>query len=104
MATTGILGVADLATATNTSVYTVPAASSASFSVNFANRGSLSTNVRLAICSVSSPANSEYIIFDTVIPPNGSFERTGLTAQDGKIVVAYSSSANVSVQVYGYEA
>lgn len=99
----GILGLADLAANTNTSVYTVPAATTTSFSVNFTNRGPTSALVRLSICSTSTPANSEFVIFDGVLNPDSFIERTGLVAQAGKIVVASSTTANVSVQVYGYE-
>lgn len=100
----GILGLADLAANTNSSVYTVPAATTASFSVNFTNRGASSTLIRLSVCTTSTPANSEFVIFDAVLNPDSSIERTGLVAQAGKIVVASSTNANVSVQVYGYEA
>lgn len=100
----GILGVADLAANTNTSVYTVPAATTASFSVNFTNRGSSPVTIRLGVCSSATPANSEFILFDYVLDPDSSLERTGLVAQEGRIVVAWSNTATVSVQVYGYEA
>lgn len=100
----GILGFTDLSATTNTSVYTVPAATTTSFSVCFTNRNSSSVTVRLAICATGTPANSEYIVYDAVVQANSSLERTGLVAQTGKIVVAYSSTANVSVQAYGYEA
>lgn len=100
----GILGTADLVAATNTSVYTVPATKTASFAVNFTNRNAVPINVRLAVSTVSTPTDGEYVIYDAIINPNQSLERTGLVAQENKIVVAYSNSANVSVQVYGYEA
>ena len=100
----GILGVADLAANTDTSVYTVPAATTTSFSVNFTNRGSVPATIRFGICASGTPANSEFILFDMVIAPDQSIERTGLVAQTGRIVVARSNVANVSVQVYGYEA
>jgi hypothetical protein len=100
----GLLGFNDLAASTNTSVYTVPSTTTASFSVNFTNRNTTPVEVRLSICDTSSPANSEFIIFDVIIQGSSSLERTGLVAQTGKIVVAFSNTANVSVQVYGYEA
>lgn len=100
---TGLLGFNALTAATNTTVYTVPAATTSSFSVNFVNLGDTVANIRLAICSTSTPANSEYIFFDYALSGNSSLERTGLVAQAGKLIVAYSSLANVSVQVYGYE-
>lgn len=100
----GILGTADLTAATNTSVYTVPTAKTASFAVNFTNRSSIPVNIRLAVCAIGTPTNAEYVIYDNVVNPGTSLERTGLVAQENKIVVVYSNTASVSVQVYGYEA
>lgn len=100
----GILGTADLAAATNTSVYTVPAGKTASFAVNFTNRSTIPVNIRLGACATGTPSAGEYIIYDAIINPNCSLERTGLVAQENKIVVAYANTASVSVQVYGYEA
>ena len=104
MAITGILGTASLAATTNTTVYTVPAGSSASFSVNITNVGAVGVTIQLAICTSGTPAASEYILYNYPLPAGASIERTGLTAQATKNIVAYSSSANTSVQVYGYEA
>ena len=99
----GILGFNNLSATTNTSVYTVPSSVTSSFSVNFTNRNTVAVTVRLAVCDTSTPANSEYILYDTTLAANACLERSGLVAQTGKIVVAYSNTANVSVQAYGYE-
>jgi hypothetical protein len=99
----GLLGFNDLTAATNTTVYTVPSSVTSSFAVNFTNRNITPVTVRLAICATSTPANGEYVIYDVIIQGSSSLERTGLVAQTGKLVVAYSNTANVSVQAYGYE-
>jgi hypothetical protein len=99
----GLLGTADLSASTNTSVYTVPSATTSSFSVNFTNRNNVPVLVRLGVCATSTPSNAEYIIYDFTIAAGTSLERTGLVAGAAKIVVAYSNTASVSVQVYGYE-
>lgn len=99
----GILGTADLTASTNTSVYTVPSATTASFSVNFTNRTNVPILIRLGVCASSSPTNDEYIIYDATIAAGTSLERTGLVANTGKIVVAYANNSGASVQVYGYE-
>mgnify|MGYP006276993879 CR=1 FL=1 len=98
-----ILGQSAPSAATNTTVYTVPAATVATFNVSIVNRGSSVAPVRLAIAAAATPTNAEYIEYDAIIPINGVLERGGLVAQAAKIVVAYSSVANVSVSVYGYE-
>jgi hypothetical protein len=59
--------------------------------------------VRLAIASTATPALSEYIEYDTVLPGNAVLERGGLVAQTGEIVVVFSTAATLSVSVYGYE-
>ena len=43
------------------------------------------------------------MIYDAIIAGNGSLERTGIVLDAAKLVVVYSSAANVSVQAYGYE-
>lgn len=99
----GILGQAAPAATTNATVYTVPAGKLASFNVNIVNRGSVAVSVRLAIASTDTPSNAEWIEYGAAIPANGVLERTGLVAQTGERVVAFASTADVSVNVYGYE-
>lgn len=99
----GRLGAVDLAATTNTTVYTVPASKTASFSVNICNRNTSSVTVRLALSATGTPGVTEWIEYDAVIPGNGVLERTGLMLDTGKLVVAYSSTANVSVVAYGVE-
>jgi hypothetical protein len=100
----GTLGQSAPSAVTNTTVYTVPASKVATFNVNMVNRSQqFPCTVRLAICASSSPANSEYIEYETTIQPNEVLERTGLVATAAKLVVVYVSLANVSVNVYGFE-
>lgn len=100
----GTLGQSAPSAVTNTTVYTVPSATVATFNVNIVNR-SLSTpcTVRLAICATSTPGNSEFIEYDAAIQPNEVLERSGLVATAGKLVVVYASTADTSVNIYGYE-
>jgi hypothetical protein len=100
---TGILGQSSLTAATNTSVYTVPATKTATFNVSIVNATSGYSLVRLAVAGSGTPANSEFLEYDTILAPKAVLERGGLVAQAGEIVVAYSDTANVSVSVYGYE-
>ena len=69
---TGILGTADLAAATNTTVYTVPADTFAVVTVNITNRNTASRDVRLALSATGTPTNAEYLEFDTELLGNGS--------------------------------
>lgn len=99
----GILGQAALAAITNTTVYTVPSAKTATFNVTIANRDSGAASFQLALAATGTPATSEYIEYNTVIPGFGVFEKTGVVAQAAKNVVAFGSTANLTVNVYGYE-
>lgn len=100
----GTLGQSAPVAVTNTTVYTVPTGKIAIFNVNIVNRSQqYPCTVRLAICATGTPANSEYIEYETAIAPLGVLERTGLVASAGKLIVAYVSLANVSVNIYGYE-
>jgi hypothetical protein len=55
------------------------------------------------MASTSSPAVQEWIEYDTVIVPNGVFERTGLVLQATLNLVVYSDTANIGCTVYGIE-
>lgn len=99
----GILGQADLAATTNTTIYTVPADKVATFTVNLCNRTDTAIRVRLAVAATGTPGDSEWIGYDSSIPPNGVLERTGIVANATKNLVAYASAAGISVSAYGFE-
>lgn len=96
------LAAADLAAATLTDVYTVPANRRATFTVNFCNRSAAERTVRLALCS-GAIQNADYIEFDTALPANGVLERTGLMLTAGQLVRARANSTDVSCVVWGAE-
>ena len=100
---TGILGQAAPVAATNTTVYTVPAATTAVATSSVVNRRSTPAAVNVAIAATGTPAVSEYIEFQTVIDVNGVLERAGVVANAGERFVVYSTTANTSVTIYGYE-
>jgi hypothetical protein len=99
----GTLGQSAPAAATNTTVYTVPAAKVASTIVSIMNRGPNSAAVRLAVAATGTPTTSEWLEYDTPLEAGGVLERTGIVASAGKNFVVYASTATVSVSVYGYE-
>jgi hypothetical protein len=100
---TGRLGAADLAAATNTTLYTVPASTFAVVSVNVVNRSASAVTIRLAISSSATPGDSEFIEYDTSLSSKGVLERTGLVLDAGKLLVIRSSAISVNAVVYGIE-
>ena len=100
---TGRLGVQDLLADTDTTVYTVPVGSYAVANVSITNRNTTSISMKLAMATTDVPTASEWIEWNTIIIPNGVFERTGLVLQGGLNIVVNTNSNNVGVTVYGIE-
>lgn len=100
----GILGQASPSATTNTTVYTVPASKTATFTINIVNTATSNASVRIAISATGSPATTEYLEYGATILANGGvLERTGIVANTTKNVVVYATIAGTSVSVYGYE-
>lgn len=100
---TGILGQVAPVAATNTTVFTVAATKVATFNVSIANTTASPITFRLAVAAAASPASTEWLEYDTVIPGYGVFERGGIVAQANKLVVAYAHTAGLSVTAFGFE-
>lgn len=100
---TGRLGIADLAAATNTSVYTVPSGYFAVLSVNICNRSNSAIAVRIATADLDTPVNGEFLEYDTEVLGRGVLERTGIIVAAGQKIVVRSSGAGVSAVVFGIE-
>ena len=100
----GILGQSAPSPTTNTTVYTVPASTLSVVNISITNRSTGDTaNVRLALSATGTPTNAEYIEYDSILPPRGVIERTGIALNATKNVVVYASTADISVSVYGIE-
>jgi hypothetical protein len=100
---TGRLGTADLAAATDTTVYTCPADTFAVVTLSVCNRGATAANIQVAVCDTATPGNDEYIEFDTSLSAKGVLERTGIVLDEGKLLVVRSSAVSVNAVVYGIE-
>jgi len=100
---TGRLGVADLAAATDTTLYTCPASTFSVVTVSMCNRGTASATVRIAVAATATPLDSEFIEFDTTLTAKGVLERTGIVLDAGKLLVVRSSAIGVNAVTYGIE-
>lgn len=99
----GILGAASLAASTHTTLYTVPAGRTATLVINACNRNATAVKLRLALAAGDTPSANEWIEYDTELAPYGVLERSAIVLDAGKRVVAYASTANVTVMAYGLE-
>jgi len=98
--TTGLLGSADLAANTDTTICTL--SGSQAFTVNVCNRNATNVNIRIApLAAAATPTNAEYFVYDSGLQANNVMQLSGLTSGSAKLVVVYSDTANVSVNVYG---
>jgi hypothetical protein len=100
---TGRLGVADLAAATNTTLYTVPLDTFTVLTLSIVNRTASVITARVSVSATATPANSEFIEYDVQITANGVLERTGIVMDAGKLLVVRTSAANASAVCYGIE-
>ena len=100
---TGRLGIQDLSATTNTTLYTCPTNTFAVVSVTICNRNATAVTVRLGLTTSASVTDNSYLEFGATIPANGVLERTGIVMDAGKLLVVYSSAANVSAVAYGIE-
>ena len=107
MATTyKILGQQNPAAVTSTTLYTVPAATSAVIStITVANLAATDATFRIstAVAALAITAK-QYIAYDVTVPGNGLFTFTigiGLAATD--VIRVYASTANVAFSAFGTE-
>ena len=91
---------------TETSLYTVPAATSAVVStIVVANRAAAPATYRIAVCPAgAATANQHYIAYDVTVGAADSTTLTlGITLAATDVVKVYASTANLSFNVFGSE-
>jgi glucose-6-phosphate dehydrogenase assembly protein OpcA len=101
-----VLGQSAPSATTATTLYTVPAATSAVVSsVVIANRDTSAATFRIAIRPGGATlANQHYIAYDVTVGASDSTVLTlGLTLATTDVITVYASTANLSFSAYGSE-
>lgn len=102
-----VLGQAAPSATTETTLYTVPAATTAVGStLVVCNRSSSAAATFRVSVSVGggATANKDYLYYDFLIPPSDTLAATvGLSAGAADVVRVYASTANLSFTLYGAE-
>lgn len=100
-----VLGQSIPAAVTNTTLYTVPAATSTVASTLSICNQSVSTTVRVAIRPAGATlASSQYLMYDTVVSANDTlFITIGVALATTDVVTVYANTANVSFSLFGSE-
>jgi hypothetical protein len=107
MATTyKVLGQSAPAATTATTLYTVPASTSAVVStINVCNRASASDSFRIAVRPAGATlATSHYIAYDAIVPANDAISITiGVSLATTDVVTVYAGTANLTFSAFGAE-
>ncbi len=101
-----VLGQSAPSATTATTLYTVPAATSAVVSsIVIANRDTSSATYRISIRPAgAAQANQHYIAYDVTVGASDSTVLTlGITLATTDVVTIYASTANLSFSAYGSE-
>lgn len=101
-----VLGQSAPSATTATTLYTVPAATSAVVSsIVIANRDASAATYRIAIRPAgASLANQHYIAYDVTVGASDSTVLTlGITLATTDVITVYASTANLSFSAYGSE-
>jgi glucose-6-phosphate dehydrogenase assembly protein OpcA len=101
-----VLGQSAPGAATDTTLYTVPAATSTVVStINVCNRAATSDTFRIAIRPAGATlANQHYIAFDTLVLANDSITITaGISLAATDVITVRGTTANLSFTAFGAE-
>ena len=101
-----VLGQSAPMATTNTSLYTVPAATQTVFStITVCNRGATAGTFRVAVRPAAATlANQHYIAYDLAAAANSVTALTlGITANASDVVTVYASSSDFTFQAFGSE-
>lgn len=99
-----VLGQQSPTATTETSLYTVPAATSAvCSSIIVCNRGATQTTFRVSISQTGAATlNKDYLYYDITLAGNDTFIATiGVTLATTDVIRVYSGNTNLTFQLFG---
>ncbi len=98
----GVFGTYNLVSGINQAVYVNNYSDIATVSVNVCNRNHDQAEISIAVgTSATSPANADWIEFETIIGGKATLERSGIVVTPGHFVVVKSSLSNINAVVWG---
>ena len=98
----GVFGTYNLVSGINQAVYVNNYSDIATVSVNVCNRNHDSAEISIAVgTSATSPANADYIEYETQIGGKATLERSGIVVTPGHFIVIKSSLSNINAVVWG---
>jgi glucose-6-phosphate dehydrogenase assembly protein OpcA len=101
-----VLGQSNPAATTNTTLYTVPASTSAVIStITICNQASSAATYRIAVRPAgASIANQHYVVYGATVAASDTTALTlGLTLATTDVITVYASTATLSFNAYGSE-
>ena len=100
-----VLGQVNPAATTLTTLYTVPASTSATISSIVVCNQSTATTFRISVQVAAAVDNAkQYLYYDVAIPANETFIATvGITLATTDVVKCYAGSANLSFNLFGVQ-
>jgi glucose-6-phosphate dehydrogenase assembly protein OpcA len=101
-----VLGQSNPAATTNTTLYTVPASTSAVIStITICNQASSAATYRIAVRPAgASIANQHYVVYGATVAASDTTALTlGLTLATTDVITIYASTATLSFNAYGSE-
>ena len=103
MASGRLAGIDLTAANTDLQLYACPNSRVACATVSFCNRNATTVKVRLAVTTTTSPATTDYVVFDLPVAGNDFFERAGIVLASGQYLYVRTDTSGVSVVAWGYE-
>jgi hypothetical protein len=101
-----VLGQSNPAATTATTLYTVPASTSAVIStITVCNQAATAGTFRIAIRPAGATLTAaHYVSYDTIVPANDTMSFTlGITLATTDVITVYASSTTMSFHAYGSE-